>query len=118
MWVFEITGDPSQTSSFWVAQRIPEGHVVAVANNFIIREVDCEDRANFRCSTDLYTKAKAAGAWDGEGKFDWARVMALDIRTNSYMAGFPPIPLYTTARLWRVFTRVSPSLDLQLTNNP
>merc|ERR550532_1603422 len=44
--------------------------------------------------------------------------MAPDMRNFSYTPGVPPIPLYTTARIWRVFSRVAPSLQLNLTDNP
>jgi len=118
VWVFEITGDPSGRSAFWAAARVQDGHVVAIANNFIIREVDCNDRENFRCSKDLPAKAKQAGVWDGKGTFDWMRAMAPDIRNFSYTPGYAPIPMYTTARVWRVFSRVSPSSGLLLTDNP
>lgn len=118
VWVFHITGDATGTSAFWVAQRVPDGHVVAVANNFVIRQVDCEYQDNYRCSTDLLSKAKAIGASSGEGALDFARAMGPDIRNFSYTPGYSPIPMYTTARLWRVFSRVAPSLGLRLTDNP
>merc|ERR1712012_73056 len=118
VWVFEITGDPTQRSAFWVAARVPEGHVAALANNMIIREVDCEDRENFRCSTDLLAKTKAVGAWDGRGKFDWLKAVAPDIRTFSYTPGVDPIPMYTTARIWRIFSIVAPSQELKLSDDP
>eukprot|EP00928_Gymnodinium_smaydae_P079317 TRINITY_DN63280_c0_g1_i1.p1 TRINITY_DN63280_c0_g1~~TRINITY_DN63280_c0_g1_i1.p1 ORF type:complete len:657 (-),score=89.82 TRINITY_DN63280_c0_g1_i1:33-1859(-) len=117
VWVFEITGDPTGKSAFWAAYRVPEGNVVAIANNFIIRNVDCHDEENYYCSTGLLDRARAAGAWDGSGSFDWAKAMGPDIRYYSYTAGFPPIPEYTTARLWRVYSLVAPSLGLQRTDN-
>eukprot|EP00929_Paragymnodinium_shiwhaense_P029198 TRINITY_DN16792_c0_g2_i1.p1 TRINITY_DN16792_c0_g2~~TRINITY_DN16792_c0_g2_i1.p1 ORF type:complete len:663 (+),score=108.45 TRINITY_DN16792_c0_g2_i1:77-1990(+) len=116
-WAFEITGDTTDKGAFWAASRVKEGHVVAVANNFVIREVDCSDKENYMCSTELLSKAKAAGAWDGKGAFDWAVAMAPDIRHFSYTPGFDPIPEYTTARLWRVFSQVAPSLNMKRTDD-
>jgi len=118
VWVFHISGDPTGHSAFWVAARVPDGHIAVVANNFVIREVDCEDNSRFLCSSGLVEKATAAGAWDGSKPFDWAVAMGPDIRNFSYTPGFSPIPHYTTARLWRVYSRVAPSLGLRLTDNP
>jgi len=117
VWVFEITGDPTGKSAFWAAARVQDGHVVASANNFVIREINCDDTENFRCSTDLLARAQKAGVWDGKGAFDWMGVMAPDIRAFSYTPGYAPIPMYTTARLWRLFSRVSPSSGVMLTDN-
>lgn len=117
VWVFEITGDTTGKSAFWAAKRVTEGHVVLIANNFILRDVDCSNRESVRCSTDLPAKAHAAGAWTGFGVLDWSVSMGPDIQYFSYTPGYPPIPEYTTARLWRVFSRVAPSLKLQRTDN-
>lgn len=118
LWIFHITSDPTQRSAFWAAMRVPDGHVVVMANNFVLREVDCEDSENFLCSTDLYAKTHAAGLWDGRGKLDWLKSLSPDIRNYSYTVGFAPIPYYTMARMWRVQSRVAPSLNIKLTDDP
>jgi len=118
VWHFEITGDTTGKSAFWAAHRLQEGHVSMCANNFALRELDCEDEDNFQCSSNLLANVKASGYWDGAGVFDWGKSMGPDIRHFSYTAGYPPIPEYTTARVWRVFSRVAPSLGLTRNDNP
>jgi dipeptidase len=46
-WVFHIMSDDTGTSAVWVAQRVPEGHLSVVTNQFIIRTVDLDDKKNF-----------------------------------------------------------------------
>jgi len=116
-WVFHITSGPGGHGAFWVAKQVPEGHVALVANDFVIREVDCDD-ATFLCSTELLGRAAAAGVYSGVGKFDWMRSMGEDIMTYSYFQGFAPIPEYTSGRLWRVQSRIAPSLGLKMEVNP
>jgi len=40
--VFHILADDSGASAVWAAQRVPDGHLAAVANQFIIRTVRVE----------------------------------------------------------------------------
>lgn len=118
VWMWHVCGDPTGKSAFWAAAKVPDGHVAMSANNFAIREVDCDDHEKYMCSTGLYEKAKAAGAWSGVGPFDWSMTMGPDIRNFSYTPGFEPIPFYTSARLWRIFDRVAPSQGVALVANP
>lgn len=37
-WMFHILADDTGRSAVWAAQRVPEGHVSACANQFVIRE--------------------------------------------------------------------------------
>ena len=48
-WMFHILSDDTGASAVWVAQRVPEGHITAVANGFVIKEVkrgDLQKRRN------------------------------------------------------------------------
>lgn len=38
-WVFHILADDTGTGAVWAAQKVPAGHITAVANQFIIRTV-------------------------------------------------------------------------------
>lgn len=113
-WVFEITGGLENRSATWVAQRVPDGHLSVCANNFIIRNVDCQDSDNFRCGSDLLAKARAVGqcSFSDETDFDWLACFAPDIRSFHYLPGLKPVPHYTTLRMWRVMTLANPDLDI------
>jgi dipeptidase len=102
-WVHHLSPDSSGKSAVWVAQRVPEGHVVAIANMYVISDVDPNDPENFMYSENLYTEAISAKIWDGVSKFQFNKVYG------------PPasLPLYISLRLWRVFDLVAPSLKLE-----
>ena len=43
---------------------MPEGHFTVMANNFIMRGVDCSD-ADFECGTHVDATARKFGTWEG-----------------------------------------------------
>jgi dipeptidase len=105
-WVFHIVADDTGTSAVWVAQRVPHGHMAVVANQFIIREVDLEDKENFMGSSNILEVAERAGLWDSKTqgkKVDFTAAFALDRRHLSP---------YANLRRWRAFTLAAPSLDI------
>jgi len=126
-WVFHISGGvPASDSSskwqgqrgaLWAAARVPDDHIAVVANNFIIRVIDPEDKDNFMMHPGLFELTQEAGLWDGEGLFDFLKIMAPDIKYFSYNALLPPIPMYTTMRQWWVFRSVSPGLGIEITDD-
>jgi len=112
-WVFHVMADnATNAGAVWAAQRVPEGHVAVVANNFIIKEIDFEDAegTNYMWSANILDVARKAGVYDGSEPFNWQRHMAPDIRTFSYFPGSPPIPMYTALRMWVVQTTIQPSM--------
>jgi hypothetical protein len=69
----------------WVAARVPDDRIIAIANTYPIRHVDPADRDNFRVSPELVEYAKTRGWYDPErdGGFDFAVVYATRrARTN------------------------------------
>jgi len=128
-WVFHIAGGlPAseksqgkwlgQRGALWAAQRVPEGNIAVVANNFIIREVDPEDAENFMTHPGLFDLAQEAGLWGGSGPFDFLEIMAPDVRYFRYMAEYPPMPRYVTIRQWWVWRTACASQGLEMTDNP
>ncbi|EQC28572.1 hypothetical protein SDRG_13650 [Saprolegnia diclina VS20] len=101
-WVFHILPDDTGASAVWVAQRLPPTDVAAVANAFIIHEVDLSDATTFLGSANLHDVARRNGFWDGHSVFDFTRAYA-----------HPPAnPWYSTRRQWRVLTLANPALTL------
>ncbi|KAF0716097.1 Aste57867_3030 [Aphanomyces stellatus] len=107
-WVFHILPDDTGASAVWVAQRIPDTHITAIGNQFIIHTVNLTDSANFLGSSNMYDVAKRNNFWDGKSQFDFTVAYAYKQAT----------PLYSTRRQWRVFTLANPSLTLSPYTDP
>mmetsp|Transcript_18857 Transcript_18857/g.41296 ORF Transcript_18857/g.41296 Transcript_18857/m.41296 type:complete len:647 (-) Transcript_18857:266-2206(-) len=100
-WMFHVSADPSLKSALWAAQRVEDGHVAVVANDYTMRVVDPDD-PNTMHSANLFSATKEAGLWDGEGPFDWSMVLG---RYNDR-------PWYDSVRKWSVQSRVAPSMKI------
>ncbi|ETV98280.1 hypothetical protein H310_08992 [Aphanomyces invadans] len=109
-WVFHILPDDTGASAVWVAQRVPDTHIVAIGNQFIIHQVNLTDTANFLGSKNLYDVAKRNNFWDGKAEFDFTAVYAHRREGESYY--------YSTRRQWRVFTLANPGLNLSPYTDP
>ncbi|RHY44739.1 hypothetical protein DYB30_013180 [Aphanomyces astaci] len=103
-WVFHILPDDSGASAVWVAQRVPDTHIVAIGNQFIIHHVNLTDSDNFLGSSNLYDVAKRNNFWDGQSDFDFTVAYARRRPGESFY--------YSTRRQWRVYTLANPRLDL------
>ncbi len=102
-WVFEICATPDQKSAIWAAKKVPDGEVFVESNIFRIRELDPND-PDTMFSPNLIEVATAAGWYDpSSGPIDWMATVS----TGEYS-----YPYYSLRRIWRVFDRVAPSLEL------
>ena len=101
-WLFEIV--PSYQGALWVAQRIPENHVLVVANSLVIDKIDCSGNADdFICAPDLLQRINLLGLDNGrsgksEKDFSWKKTL-----------GKGDFPLYAKLRLWRVYSQTTRS---------
>lgn len=102
-WVFHILPDDTGKSAIWAAQRVPDGHITVVANQFIIRKIDSTDKKNFLHSENMLPIAVKHGFHDPkrDGKY-------LDF--TKCFSGVRPHSSYTTHRVYTVYTRADPSL--------
>jgi dipeptidase len=48
--MFHLMPDDTGASAVWVAQRVPDEHITAVANQFVIGQVNLDDKENFMAS--------------------------------------------------------------------
>lgn len=42
----------------WAAQRVPDGEIAAIANQFVIRGIDVKDTKNFMASKNIFEVAE------------------------------------------------------------
>jgi dipeptidase len=104
VWVMEMMGKgEGQKGAVWVARKLPDGHVMAHANQARIRQFPLKD-PNTLYSPDVISFARARGWYTGADKdFSFADVYApLDFGAARFCE----------ARVWSVFRRSSPSLGL------
>lgn len=103
-WVMEFAGGtPDGTGGLWVAQKIPEGEVFSSANEYRIRSVN-ESNPDMFFSPRLFESEETNGWWKpADGPLDWAAT----IGTGEYSH-----PYYSSARVWSMYNRVAPSLEL------
>ncbi|KNC76378.1 hypothetical protein SARC_11120 [Sphaeroforma arctica JP610] len=101
-YMFHILPDPTGASAIWAAQRIPDGHVSLSANAFVIRGIK-KDHPDFMYSKNLFSVAKEQKFWkESDGDLDFAWVYG-SAKMHSE---------YSLRRVWRVFSKLAPSLKL------
>ena len=105
-WILEIIGPgPGGQGAEWVAVRVPDGYVAAHANKARIGEFPLDDPQNCLYSDNVISFAVERGYYDpnsGE-PFRFCDVYC------------PPTPRnkrYAETRVWSIFRRAAPSLDL------
>jgi len=85
-----------------------------IANNFIIRGVDCQDPKNFLCSSNLFSNARALNCdFSTEAEFDFLRCYSAD-----WIHCACPSCYYTTLRMWRIQSLANPEANIRLTEDP
>jgi dipeptidase len=110
-WIMEMVGPgpggqlgPGNHGAHWVALRVPDGHISAFANGGRIDTFPHDDPANCLHSDGMEEFAAEQGWYDpAQGPFSWRQA-------------FHPTPpqkrRYTATRVWSIFRRAAPSLDL------
>jgi dipeptidase len=102
-WVIEMAPSPEGRGGLWAAKKVPDGEVFVAANELRIREVDPDDPNMLFCK-DLHAIAQKHGWWKPEdGKLDWLRTVSQGEYSHPY---------YSLRRVWRLQSRMAPSLNL------
>ncbi len=106
VWLMEMVGTgPGGKSAAWVALRIPEGYISAYANGLRVRSFPLDDPENCLYSDNVVSFAIEQGYYDpADGKpFSFA---------DAYDEPTVQSRRYTATRVWSIFRRAAPSLEL------
>jgi dipeptidase len=93
------TPESGKPGAIWAARRIPDDHVVVIANYFRIREIDPKDPDTL-VSPNYMTEAVSRGWYDPKGgkPFVWQEAYA------------PPIREGNLSRMWLITSTLAPTL--------
>ncbi|MCP4219894.1 MAG: dipeptidase [bacterium] len=105
VWIMEMIGKgPDNKGAVWVARRVPDGYICGHANQARIRQFPLKDPKNCLYAPDVISFAKEKGFFKGEDKdFSFADAYA--------PLGFGALR-FCEARVWAMFRRAAPSLNL------
>ncbi len=106
-WILEMIGRGDQVKgAIWVALKIPDGMIAAHANKARIGEFPLHDPANCLYSPDVIDFAVKKGYYDPKsGPFRFC---------DAYCPATPEKLRYTSTRVWSIFRRAAPSLNLSM----
>jgi dipeptidase len=110
-WILEMIGPgDGGKGAIWVAVRIPDGSISAHANRSRIGTFPLHDPANCVYSPNVISFAEEKGYYNPktEGPFRFCDV---------YCPATPAELRYTETRVWSIFRRAAPSLDLTMDFN-
>ncbi len=105
-WIMEMvgTGDGGR-GAVWVAERIPDGMIAAHANMSRIREFPLNDPENVLYSKNVISFAEKKGYYNHkkDGSFSFS---------EAYCPPTEEQVRYSARRIWSIFRRVAPSMNI------
>jgi dipeptidase len=105
-WILEMIGPgPGGHGAIWVALKVPDGHISSHANKARIGEFPMDDPENCLYSENVISFAEEKGYYDpkSDGPFRFCDV---------YCPPTPKNQRYAETRVWSIFRRAAPSLNL------
>lgn len=106
VWLFEIFGlGKGNKGAVWVAVRIPDGKICTTANMARIGEFPLNDPDNCRYSKNVISFAIEKGYYNPKSKIPFNFTHAYNPPTEEQTR-------YSLRRVWSIFRRVAPSLNL------
>jgi len=106
VWLMEMIGTgPGGDGAVWVAMRIPDGSIAAYANAPRIRNFPLDDPDNCLFSDNVISFSIDHGYWDPASGEPFSFADAYDAPTQQSRR-------YTSTRVWSIFRRTAPSLEL------
>ncbi|MBN2135844.1 MAG: C69 family dipeptidase [Acidobacteria bacterium] len=106
VWIMEIIGKGpgNNKGALWVARRVPDGYICAHANQARIKTFPLNDPENCMYAKDVISFAREKGYFDGKDEdFSFSDTYA--------PATFEGLR-FCEARVWSMFRRAAPSLNL------
>lgn len=105
-WILEMIGrGPGEKGAIWVALRVPDGYVSCHANLSRIGEIPFKDKKNCKYSKDVKSFAIEKGYYDPNS--------GEPFRFNEAYGDINPLGLRVCeTRVWSIFNRCAPSLNL------
>ncbi len=105
VWIMEIIGKgPDNKGAVWVARLIPDGYISAHANQARIRQFPLNDKKNCLYAKDVISCAREKGYFKGKDE------------DFSFVDAYAPLDFgglrFCEARVWSMFRRVAPLLNL------
>ena len=105
-WIMEMIGTgPGGEGAVWVARRIPDGYISAHANMARIGVFPLDDPQNCLYSDNVISTAIERGYYDPDSGEEF-----------SFRKAYAPVTAqtlrYTATRVWSLFRRAAPSLEL------
>jgi len=105
VWILEMIGKgPGRKGAVWVARKVPDGYICAHANQARIRQFPLKDPANCLYEKDVIKLAREKGWFKGKDK------------NFSFADAYAPLDYgalrFCEARVWSMFRRAAPSLNL------
>jgi len=107
LWVFHVMPSPDGAHAIWAAQKIPDDHVVMIANDFVIQEMDLNDSDNFLYSPNMVHIAADKGwidtlDFEEHGHFNFFKTFGFEKRHAKHEN--PLLGLYSGRRMWRFYS--------------
>jgi len=106
VWYMEMIGPgKGGEGAHWVALRVPDGYICGHANKARIGEFPLDDPENCRYSKNVIADAIAKGYYSPESSAPFRFC-------DAYCPATPKNLRYSASRVWSMFRRSAPSLDL------
>jgi len=106
VWLMEMIGPgPGGTGALWVALRVPDDSIAAYANGMRVHEFPLDDPENCRYAPNVVSFAVEHGLYDPASDRPFSFAGAYDAPTVQSRR-------YTATRVWSIFRRAAPSLEL------
>ncbi len=105
-WIMEIIGPgPGGKGAIWVAMKVPDGSVCAYANKSRIAGFPLDDPENCLYSPNVISFAVEKGYYDPQSGVPFSF-------RDAYCPASPQKIGYTSTRVWSLYRRCAPSLEL------